>query len=75
VFYHYYNPTEYVDVVNFDHYDMIIGTPFMRARKVILDFERNIIRIGDQEVPATKVLVPFTDDNIRRHRTTDKHPN
>ena len=30
---------EYVDVANFDHYDMIIGTPFMCARKVVLDFE------------------------------------
>ena len=30
---------EYVDVANFDHYDMIIGTPFMHARKVVLNFE------------------------------------
>ena len=30
---------EYVDVANFDHYDKIIGTPFIHARKVILNFE------------------------------------
>jgi hypothetical protein len=25
------NSTVYMDIANFDHYDMIIGTPFMRA--------------------------------------------
>ena len=30
---------EYVNVANFDHYNMIIGTLFMRARKVVLNFE------------------------------------
>jgi len=64
---------EYVDVANFDHYDMIIGTLFMHARKVVLDFEQDILRIGDQEVPATKVLVPFTDDRVCQYRSTDKH--
>ena len=63
---------EYVDVANFDCYDMIIGTPFMRFRKVILDFENDIVKIGDQAIPATKVLVLDTDDRIRRYRTTDK---
>ncbi|KAG5338871.1 hypothetical protein C0989_005778 [Termitomyces sp. Mn162] len=28
----------YVDVVNFDCYDMSMGTPFMRTHKVLLDF-------------------------------------
>jgi hypothetical protein len=31
----------YMDIVNFDHYDMIIGTPYMRCNKVQLDFENN----------------------------------
>ena len=63
---------EYVDVANFDHYDMIIGTPFMRSRKVVLDFENDSIKIGHQSISATKVLVPDTDDRIRRYRTTEK---
>jgi hypothetical protein len=63
---------EYVDVANFDRYDMIIGTPFMRSRKVILDFENDTVRIGNQIVPATKVLVPDTDDRVRRYRATEK---
>ena len=66
---------EYVDVANFNHYDMIIGMPFMRARKVILDFEKDMIRIGEQEISATKVMVPYTDDCICRYRSTDKRPN
>jgi hypothetical protein len=28
----------YVDIANFDHYEMIIGIPFMRRNKVIIDF-------------------------------------
>ena len=63
---------EYVDVANFDRYDMIIGTPFMCSRKVILDFENDSIKIGNQSISATKVLVPNTDDRIRRYRTTEK---
>jgi hypothetical protein len=63
---------EYVDVANFDRYDMIIGTPFMRSRKVILDFENNSVKIGRQEIPATRVLVPDTDDRVRRYRATEK---
>ena len=63
---------EYVDVANFDRYDMIIGTPFMRSRKVVLDFENSVVKIGDQAIPATKVLVPDTDDRVRRHRATEK---
>jgi hypothetical protein len=63
---------EYVDVANFDRYDMIIGTPFMRSRKVVLDFENDTVRIGNQSLPAVKVLVPDTDGHVRRYRTTEK---
>ena len=31
----------YVDVANFNHYDMIIGMPFMRKNKILLDFQDN----------------------------------
>jgi len=63
---------EYVDVANFDRYNMIIGTPFMHSRKVILDFENNAVKIGNQSIPATKVLVPDTDDHIRQYCATEK---
>ena len=63
---------EYVDVANFDRYDMIIGMPFMHPRKVILDFENDTMKIGNQSIPATKVLVPDTDNHVRQYCTTEK---
>ena len=63
---------EYVDVVNFDHYNMIIGMPFMHSRKVILDFKNDIVRIGNKSIPAIKVLMPDTDDCMHWYCTTEK---
>jgi hypothetical protein len=33
----------YIDVVNIDRYDMIIGTPFMRRHKIVLDFSNDTL--------------------------------
>ena len=63
---------EYLDVANFDCYDMIIGTPFMRSHKVALDFEHDVVHVGQKSIPATKVLVPDTDDCMCWYCTTDK---
>ena len=46
----------YVDIANFDRYEMIIGTPFMHRNKVLLDFETNEVRIKGKRIPA--ILVP-----------------
>ena len=62
----------YVDVANFDRYDMIIGTPFLRKNNVLLDFKDNRIIINDMAVPAVKVLMKEGDPRIRRHRIVDK---
>ena len=35
----------YLDVVNIDQYDMIIGTPFMCKHGLVLDFEKNALTI------------------------------
>jgi hypothetical protein len=40
----------YVDVVNIDRYDMIIGTPFMRKHGLVLDFARDTLSIRGHEV-------------------------
>ncbi|TFK59358.1 hypothetical protein BDN72DRAFT_743408, partial [Pluteus cervinus] len=45
----------YVDVANFDRYDMIIGTPFMRKLGVHLDFERNEIVVNGIAHPALQL--------------------
>ncbi|KAA1473690.1 hypothetical protein DENSPDRAFT_780181, partial [Dentipellis sp. KUC8613] len=42
----------YVDIVNIDRYDMIIGTPFMRKHGITLDFEHGCIRIRGRPVPS-----------------------
>jgi len=62
----------YVNVANFDRYDMIIGTPFMREHGVKLDFEKNQITAAGIVMPAMRVTVPDTDDRVRRYRSVDK---
>ncbi len=64
--------TTYVDVANFDRYDMIIGTPFMRRNKVKLNFEKNEVVINGQSLMAIKVTNKDLDPRLRRHRATDK---
>ena len=39
---------EYLDVVNIDYYDAILGTPFWRKHKVVIDFVNNCLRIKDK---------------------------
>ena len=42
----------YLDVVNLDRYDVIIGTPFMRKHKLVLDFGKDFLNIRGQPVPT-----------------------
>jgi hypothetical protein len=42
----------YLDVINIDRYDMIIGTPFMRKHGLVLDFNTNSLRIRGEIVPT-----------------------
>ncbi|KAF5383013.1 hypothetical protein D9615_004853 [Tricholomella constricta] len=62
----------YVDIANFDRYDMIIGTPFMRKHGVILDFATNTVVVNGVSTEATKVDLRDTDGRLCRYRTTDK---
>ena len=38
----------YMDVVNIDRYDMIIGTPFMRKHGFMLDFDKDCLLVCGQ---------------------------
>ena len=69
------NSTTYMDIANFDRYNMIIGTPFMRANRVHLDFEHDWVVVNGVATPATKVLLSDTDRRLHRYRTTDKRKN
>ena len=42
---------EYFDIINIDYYDAILGTPFLRKHKVIIDFMNNCLRLKDKIVP------------------------
>ncbi|KAI0038521.1 hypothetical protein FA95DRAFT_1464553, partial [Auriscalpium vulgare] len=42
----------FFDIVNIEHYDVILGTPFLKEYRAVLDFDRNIIRLGDTELIA-----------------------
>ncbi len=65
------HPT-YVDIVNFDCYDMIIGMPFMRKNRVLLDFQDNCIIINGMSILAVKVEVKDSDSRLRCYRAMDK---
>ena len=62
----------YVDIANFDQYEMIVGTPFMRRNKVLLDFDKNEVIINEKRIPAIAVSTKHMDPNARRQRVTDK---
>jgi hypothetical protein len=40
----------YMDVINLDRYDMIIGTPFMRKHGLVLDFDKDILTIRGKAI-------------------------
>ena len=67
------NATSYVDIANFDRYDMIMGTPWMRRHKVLLDFDTNRVIISGVPIQAIKVIAKDLDPRLRRHCTTDRH--
>ena len=35
-------------IINIDYYDAILGTPFLRKHKVIIDFVNNCLRLKDK---------------------------
>ena len=62
----------YVDVANFNHYNMIIYTPFMRNNKVKLDFEHNIVIVNGEVTPAHLVVLDSNDGQLCWYRLTNK---
>jgi hypothetical protein len=57
--------TSYVEIANFDHYDMIMGTPWMRRNKVLLDFNTNCVIINGKPILAIKVMERDLDPRAR----------
>ena len=59
---------EYFNIVNIEHYDAIVGTPFLRKMGILLDFRSpGIIQIGNKVILTRKVSfdeLKNTDSNI-----------
>ena len=47
---------EYFDIANVEHYNAILGTPFLRKMGIVLDFRSpGMARIGNKVIPTGKV--------------------
>ena len=59
---------EYFDIVNVEHYDTILGTPFLRKMGIVLDFRSpGMARVGNKVITTGKVFfdeLKDTDNNI-----------
>ncbi|KAG6894336.1 hypothetical protein C0995_014562, partial [Termitomyces sp. Mi166 len=64
---------EYVDIANFDCYDMIIGMPFMHKNKVTLDFMNNEVIVNGMPLRAERIVLANMDGRLQRYRATEKH--
>ncbi|RPD63546.1 hypothetical protein L227DRAFT_497093 [Lentinus tigrinus ALCF2SS1-6] len=62
----------YLDVVNLDRYDIVLGTPFMRRLGVLLDFGQSEVIIQGQRFTA---LTPLEEDaGANRRKRNDPTP-
>ena len=59
---------EYFDIANIEHYNTILGTPFLRKMGIVLDFRSpGMAWIGNEVIPTGKVSFDKskdTDNNI-----------
>ena len=54
---------EYFDIANVEHYDMILGTPFLRKMGIVLDFRSpGMACIGNEVIPTGKVFFNESKD-------------
>ena len=54
---------EYFNITNVEHYDTILGTPFLRKMGIVLDFRSpGMARIGNEVIPTGKVFFDESKD-------------
>ena len=54
---------EYFNIANIEHYDMILGTPFLRKMGIVLDFRSpGMAQIGNKVIPTGKVSFDESKD-------------
>ena len=59
---------EYFNIINIDYYDAILGTPFLRKHKVIIDFMNNCLRQKDKIVHNQANKYKVGEGNHRKIR-------
>ncbi|KAK0214973.1 hypothetical protein IW262DRAFT_1239611, partial [Armillaria fumosa] len=60
---------DYVDVVNIDRYNLLIGTPFMHQHGVVLDFKCKCVCIGGIDIPAE--ILPAHNPKVDKGKQKD----
>ena len=61
---------EYFDIANVEHYDMILGTPFLRKMGIVLDFRSpGMARIGNEVIPTGKVSFDSSKNTVNNIAT------
>ncbi|KAG6878158.1 hypothetical protein C0992_008535 [Termitomyces sp. T32_za158] len=63
---------EYVDIANFDCYDMFIGMLFMHRNKVTLDFVNNQVIVNRTLLRAERIVLVDSDRRLWRYRAMEK---
>ena len=54
---------EYFDIMNVEHYDAILETPFLRKMGIVLDLRSpGMAQIGDEVIPTGKVSFDSSKD-------------
>jgi hypothetical protein len=56
----------YVDIVNINHYDLILGTPWLGRNKAVLDFGTHSVRVGNY------AICTFTSEEDAAYRSKTK---
>ena len=54
---------EYFNITNIEHYNVILGTPFLRKMGIVLDFRSpGMAQIGNKVIPTGKVSFDESKD-------------
>ena len=59
---------EYFDIINIDYYDGILGTPFLRKHKVVIDFVNNCLKIKNKIVHNQAKEYKVGEGNPQKNR-------
>ena len=63
---------EYFDITNVEHYDAILGTPFLRKMEIVLDFRSpGMAQIGNEVILTGKVSFDESKDTKNNIATKD----